>query len=157
MTKQPDIYVAFYKAPGNWFDRLIRLITRAKYTHCEVAITDPFTQSRNVYLCFSASIRDGGARIKRMPLNPNHWDVVAVDSVKEQPLNTEIIRERFERTRGARYDYWGVFRFLLPMLVRQVPDKWFCSELCAMLLDMPKPHQYTPQDLYNTLKDNSHG
>ena len=67
MNTQP-IYLALYRGRRNgtgwrvWFARaadwLTRVLTRGKYSHCEIAVRE-HTQA-SVYTCYSASIRDGG-------------------------------------------------------------------------------------------------
>lgn len=103
--------IAFYKAPGTWIDGAIRLVTRSKYSHCEVVIDG---------VCWSASIQDGGIRQKRMLLNPERWDVVTIP-------DSPRARQWFLEHEGQGYDFWGVFRFLIPF-VPQREDRWFCSE-----------------------------
>lgn len=103
--------IAFYKAPGTWVDKAIRLVTRSKYSHCEVVIDG---------VCWSASIQDKGVRQKRMWLNPDRWDVV---DVPDSPGALKWFLEH----EGQGYDFWGVFRFLIPF-IPQRGNLWFCSE-----------------------------
>jgi hypothetical protein len=48
------------------------------YTHCEAV----FTQNGRVTIA-SASLRDGGVRIKETMLNPDHWDILDVPAWEE--------------------------------------------------------------------------
>lgn len=49
------VQLAFYKAKGDWVDKVIRWWTSSKYSHCEVVIGDEW---------FSSSPRDGGVNAK---------------------------------------------------------------------------------------------
>ena len=57
-------------------DGLTRILTRGRYSHCELAVRLPETAE---YECYSASIRDGGVRMKTMPLPADKWDLIPLD------------------------------------------------------------------------------
>ena len=61
------IYLAAYKGQGKLFNRLIRLWTRSRYSHCELVMPDG--------RWLSASAMDGGVREKYIELNLEHWDL----------------------------------------------------------------------------------
>ncbi|CAM3042198.1 hypothetical protein [Dichelobacter nodosus] len=153
-----NVYVAFYKGKvkkdadlktrvAHIADFLIRVVTHSCYSHCEIAIGDEAVAG--VFYCYSASMRDGGVRCKRMYLSNTRWDLVPVAE------SAEKIRTRFGRIQGCRYDWCGVFRFILRSL-QQNPKKWFCSELCAALLGLDNPHQYSPKTLFEYLMEQRH-
>ncbi|WP_072281637.1 hypothetical protein [Rappaport israeli] len=153
MNTENTIYIAFYKGKArkndpikvklaHMMDFLIRVITRSPYSHCEVAIPD--TTRKGVYHCYSSSIRDKGVRDKWMYLPNYRWDLVKVDA------DAAKIRERFARTQKAGYDYAGPFSFLLPV-IHHNPKKWFCSELCAWLINLPNSRRYSPASLHKHL------
>ena len=48
-------------------DGLTRILTRGKYSHCEIAVRLPETAGEQEYECYSASLRDGGVRHETMP------------------------------------------------------------------------------------------
>lgn len=120
--------IAFYKAPGALADRLVRLVTGSKYSHCELVI--------NGTAC-SSSIRDGGVRMKGIYLDPAKWDVVDVDG------DVTAAWSWFATHVGQRYDWAGVFRFVIPFLPHR-RRQWFCSEACAAALGLPDPADWTP-------------
>ncbi|MBS7724580.1 hypothetical protein I0E51_06075 [Pseudomonas lalucatii] len=62
------IYLALYKGRGRLFNRLIRLWTRSRYSHCELVMPDG--------RWLSASAMDGGVRAKRIELDLAHWDLI---------------------------------------------------------------------------------
>ena len=166
-----SVYVAFYKGrpkPGSpWrerlkylFDGAIRLLTRSPYSHCELAIPD--TTRPGVYFCVSASVRDdaathgkrrsifpwnrGGVRGKYMFLPADRWDLLPC------ALSPDRVRLALDQHQGNRYDWLGVFRFVLPFLPES-RQRWFCSEFVACLLRLPTPHRHTPKSVHQFLKE----
>ena len=142
-----QVYLAMYKGRKDgsgikvWAARLvdwvIRTITRSPYSHCEIAIR----HSGGLFDCYSSSARDGGVRLKTMPLPSGKWDLV------ELPTKAGLSAKRLYRhTHGAGYDYPGALGavFRLPQSRR----RWFCSEWCAYAIGCTNPHRYTPQTLY---------
>jgi hypothetical protein len=125
--------VAFYKhrrgGIKGLFDWLIRLVTRGPYSHCELV----FDQGR----AYSASMQDGGTRFKLIEFNPDHWDLVPVN-MDELPVFWFCKDEL-----GSKYDYPGVFRFLVPW-VRESKERWFCSEVCCAALQRA---EYLPKNI----------
>lgn len=128
---------AFYRAtrPGvqSIYSRLVRLIDRGPYSHCELVFSDG--------LSASASWMDGGVRFKRIDYDPAHWDVIDLP-----PALEPYARDWFEFNEGAPYDLLGNLRFVLPWL----PDSsrgWFCSEAMAAALKLKEPWRYGPNGL----------
>jgi hypothetical protein len=126
------LQIAFYKAPGTWADKAIRLVTGSIYSHCELVING---------VCYSASAREDKVRAKAMYLDPARWDVLALDGAADQALAW------FSAQDGHRYDWAGVARFVLPFLPHS-RNRWFCSEACAAALGIPQPHQFSPGGLH---------
>lgn len=145
------IYLALYKGrrDGAWYqpnvaaarlgDWLIRTFTRSPYSHCEIALHKGGGQ----YACYSASIRDGGVRVKTMPLPSEKWDLIPVRATEAQ------VRAAFETTRGAKYDWLGATGVITRW--RHDKRKWFCSEWCAAALGVQYPDRYSPQELADWL------
>jgi hypothetical protein len=48
---------------------------------------------------------------------------------------------------GAKYDFFGVARFLLPWLFGASGKRWFCSEACAEIIGFDEPWRFSPADL----------
>jgi hypothetical protein len=130
------MFLAFYKARGTWFDRLIRFVTRSPYSHVEVAITQ---QPDGRWLCGSSSVRDGGVRLKAIALSAENWDLRFVGG------DANAVRAWFEARAGERYDWLGVLRFVLPF-VGQSSRRWFCSEACLAALGLPEPWRFAPAE-----------
>lgn len=127
---------AFYKAirPG-WqalYSHAVRTIDHGPYSHCELVFSDG--------ICGSASFIDGGVRLKRIELDPDHWDVLAMACA---PSVEACAREWFEFNAGAPYDLMGNLRFVLPW-ISDSECGWFCSEAMGAALRWREPWRYGP-------------
>ena len=125
-------YLAFYKGPGNWMDRLVRWWTGSVYSHCEVVIDDYW---------YSASYQDSGVRCKYMAeYKEEHWDFVQVE------VNEKKFHELFDKAEGKGYDWLGIFLTeVVPMGIED-RGKWYCSEFCARAVGMSL--HVSPGELY---------
>ena len=138
--------VAFYKyhrgGIKGLFDWLIRIVTNGPYSHCELIFSDG--------QAYSSSIQDGGCRYKDIVFDPEHWDIIEVAA------DEQTMRRFCDEEKGSGYDFPGVFRFLV-LEIKESPDKWFCSEVCASALQHGgrllgvKPWQVHPSRLYQLL------
>lgn len=167
-------YLALYHGRGKTFqnrliDLAVRIVTRSKYSHCEIAL--PLSDKQ--FLCFSSSPRDGGVRCKIMKLPYEKWSLIPIASYsklldEDDKDNLELEVERFfgeeiaktlrydeaaeivirfwMQKRGQDYDFNGVFGFIFPF-VKHSPYKWFCSEWCAEALFLENSEKYTPKKL----------
>ena len=122
------VYLALYKHKRNWrkepvkaiTDRITRFFTKGEYSHCEIAIEC----GKNVYDCYSSSVQDRGVRCKRIDVSDtSKWDLLSLGDVSEEKIKTY-----FNRTCGAKYDWWGALGIVLGM--KQKRNKYFCSEWC---------------------------
>lgn len=125
---------AFYKAtrPGlqGLYSRAVRLIDHGPYSHCELVFGDG--------MCGSASFIDGGVRLKRIELDPAHWDLLDLPGELEP-----YAREWFRANTGAPYDLVGNVRFVLPW-IDDCETGWFCSEALGAALRWKEPWRYGP-------------
>jgi hypothetical protein len=137
------IYLASYKSthegPAGWINRGIRYVTNSEYSHSEIAVGNPFEGAVD---CVSSSGIDGGVRVKRMKLSPTRWDILPLPDVKQSNVDQFLARES-----GAKYDFFGVARFLLPWLFGASKRRWFCSEACAAIIGFDEPWRFSPADL----------
>lgn len=140
------IKIAFYKAEGNLVDKLIRVWTRSKYSHCELLLPDG--------RMFSSDGWDNGKVRYTSNYNLDNWDFLTLD-IKECELNTLI--SWCDHKVNLKYDWLGVFRFIIPF-IKQDPERWFCSELiCSGLKFIGRinstinSYRVSPKDLYNLL------
>ena len=121
-------------------DGLTRVLTRGRYSHCEIAVRE-HTQA-SVYTCYSASIRDGGVRCKVMPLPAAKWDLIPLPST---PKAHEQLQRVWAETRGQGYDLRGALGIAFGL--RHNRRRWFCSEWCAAALGLPAGWRWSPNDL----------
>lgn len=140
-TVKKTVYLASYKAKGNWVDRVIRFFDKATYSHSELVVE----AGGGYYHCYSSSPRDGGVRLKTMPLNPEHWDLIPVN------VSPEWVHQRFEQTKGKRYDFFGAIGIVLP--IKHSKSKYFCSEWCAEVIGFHRPNEYSPEQLSRLLRE----
>ena len=112
--------IAFYRAKyGTWFDKLIALITRSGFSHCELVFSDG--------TCFSASNRDG-VRFATIDFTSGHWELVDVEVT---PAQESVIIAWCVRQEGSKYDWIGVFFGWAGV---HQSSKWFCPEICSEAL-----------------------
>ena len=147
-----QIYLALYKGRrdgSGWrvwcaraTDWLTRVLTRGQYSHCEIAMRLPENDETGaaLYDCYSASIRDGGVRWKRMPLPSAKWDLIALpDSVGER------LHGLWQETQGQGYDLPGAFGVVFGL--RENRRRWFCSEWVGKALGLAESWRFSPNDL----------
>ena len=117
-------------------ERLDQLENQRSYCELAVQVSD------GCFDCYSSSIRDGGVRLKTMPLPPEKWDLLELPSGIKDHARLQFV---FGNTRGRRYDWLGAVGVVA--YTRQRSDKWFCSEWCAYVLDHTDPHRFSPNSL----------
>lgn len=130
--------LAFYKDKGNFYDFVVRLFTLSKYSHCELVIDG---------ISYSSSPRDNGVRSKVIDFNPEHWDIIEVNADKQKALDF------FNKELGKKYDWRGAIKSVVPFLIKNDPNRWFCSEICAEALGIEDSEYITPVKLYLLCKD----
>ena len=130
-------------------DGLTRILTRGRYSHCEIAVRLPETADGQEYECYSASIRDKGVRCKVMPLPSAKWDLIPLPDSVDGRLKT-----LWSRTQGQGYDLPGAFGvvFGLPESRR----RWFCSEWVGKALGLAESWRFSPNDLAAIFKGEHH-
>ncbi|MDP8080322.1 enoyl-CoA hydratase [Phocoenobacter skyensis] len=147
-----NIYLAMYKGKGNWIDKIVRLFTWGKYSHCELAVEKKrFTNGHHyeheiVYECYSSSPRDGGVRCKEINLKNGNWDLFLLKGVNERR-----IKAIFNETKGMKYDLLGAIGVVIPF-IKQKKNKYFCSEWCARVLKIKGDDTLSPTDLVEVIE-----
>ena len=131
--------LAFYKGKGTIVDKLIRWWTKSKYSHVELVINTDW---------YSISPRDSEVRCKQIHAKEGNWDFVDLPKTKD----VEYVKKFYEQTKGAKYDWLGIFLSQLIPLGIQNRNRWFCSEWCAEALQITNSNSYSPQDLFTTIK-----
>lgn len=150
-----NIYLALYKgtakrAAHRLADSLIRLTTGGQYSHCEIAVERlTFASGERYpdifYDCYSASLRDGGVRCKRIDVSDvNKWDLIPLDISEEQVLRY------FEQTKSASYDLVGAIGVALG--IKHSKRRYFCSEWCYnAIFGGNEGHKFSPNELAKLL------
>ena len=152
-----QIYLALYKGrrdgtgwrvwAARFTDGLTRVLTRGRYSHCEIAVRE-HTQA-SVYTCYSASIREGGVRCKVMPLPSANWDLIPLPDSVDGRLKT-----LWSRTQGQGYDLLGAFGVIFGLPENRC--RWFCSEWVGAALGLPESWRFSPNDLAAIFKGDCH-
>jgi hypothetical protein len=137
--------IAFYKAtrpfPRGIFNVGVRWWTGGPYSHVEAVVAE---DKDGYCMCASSSIEDGGVRIKRMKLDPEHWDIVEIDAPRYE------VQQWFIDHKGEGYDFLGLFGFVGPRGIEN-KKRWFCSEAIAASLGLTDPWSYDPNTLHRYL------
>jgi hypothetical protein len=141
--------VAFLKSfNGNFYDAWIGIFTWSTVAHCELIFSD------NRWL----SCRPGTGVIYRKRFDevdhdPKDWILIDLPFDEDQE---RIIREWCENELGCKYDWKGIYSFILPF-IREDPMRWFCSEICTAAIQIYMdlklvPYKTPPRTLYNKFK-----
>ena len=130
-------------------DGLTRVLTRGRYSHCELAVRLPETADGQEYECYSASLRDKGVRRKTMPLPSAKWDLIALpDSVGGR------LHGLWKETQSQGYDLPGAFGVVFGL--RENRKRWFCSEWVGAALGLSESWRFSPNDLAAIFKGEHH-
>ena len=130
------ITLAFYKGPGQFFDKVIRWVTRSPYSHVAVIIDS---------VCYEADAWSGRVLSRPWEFNPDNWFILDVS----RPSDLEVVKLFLSVQVGRRYDYPGIIGFALPWRPN-VSQWWYCSELAAAALGLSNT-SVSPGDLYQII------
>ena len=122
-------------------DGLTRILTRGRYSHCEIAVRLPETADGQEYECYSASLRDGGVRMKTMPLPADKWDLIPLDDAVLHAHTVGL----YLRTADQGYDLPGAFGVVFGLPENR--KRWFCSEWVGKALGLAESWRFSPNDL----------
>ena len=140
--------IIFYIGPPEIQDRIIRILTGSKITHCELVFSDNKST-------FSADPKQGTrfTTINNI-CDPTQWIVFDLPWISD--IDEKRIYNFCKQEENCKYDWSAVLLGRINPLHNH-RSKWFCSEICAAAL---RPFTkglndfwYTPQSLYNSLKD----
>lgn len=127
---------------------LIRWWTKSPYSHCEVIIDG---------LMFSAHPREGGTRFAAIPnMSPDDWDILYVPT---GPTEDRMLLDFCHAELGCKYDWFGIIFSQIIRLQREHKSKWFCSEVCAAVIQRlglmrnAKPCTFSPGKLHKRLRE----
>ena len=124
------------------FNRLVRWWLHGPYSHTELVFSDG--------MCASCSWLDGGARLKRIKITADRWDVVQLDG------DEAAARARVDESLALgpahrpRYSLLLLAAFVVPPLRRLLgPRDQVCSTYVAWALGIPSYMQMDPIELHD--------
>ena len=129
--------IALYKSEtGTIVDKLINIWTGFYgYSHCEIVFDKIYGHSDGKWMCCSADARTNEVRFKKIDIESRHWliiDIPEIDTVEKEQQVFNLMKT----IDGAKYDWKGIFlSFILPWFKKQDDKKWWCSEICAYVLN----------------------
>ena len=134
----PNYYLAMYIGEGDWKDKLVRKVTRSKYSHCEI-------KASHSGLGITSSLRNGGVRMKYIEFEKN-WELIPIHFYV--PDN---IADKARPHKGKRYDIINMFftKFFKYPYPFEDSNRYTCSEFCGYLLGIQQPYDYSPEQLMN--------
>ncbi len=133
--------VAFYKARGTLVDRAIRWWQRGPYSHVEAVLAD---NGDGTFECAS-SVRSAGVRVAPITLPSSDWDILDISA------DVDAVRAWFTAHAGARYDWMGIFGFVMRPIGGE-PGRYFCSEAIASALGIGEPWRLDPNALADVVR-----
>ncbi len=142
------VKLAFYKANGpkaRIDDKIIAKYTNGPYSHVEIVIGK---------IMYSSSPRDGGVRRREHRFDTAVWDYINLENIE-----ISKIVEFYNVTKRDKYDWMGIFGFIVPFKDRE--KEWFCSEWCSMALKIAgfkplwtkDPAKISPNRLYKVVQN----
>ncbi len=134
---------AFYKAPGSFFDKLIRFWMHGPYAHVEVILE---AEEGGTYT-IASSVPGVGVRIasgQRLPASD--WDIF------DGPGDAVAARAWFEARVGKSYDYLGLFHFIVEPAAFESKDKYFCSEACLLSIGYEGAWREDPNSMASLIR-----
>lgn len=123
------IRICFRYGDSRWFARLVCLLRGGDSAHCETA----HRWVGGVYDCVSSSWMDGGVRGKIIEMPHQKWRVYEV------PGSPDDVRRWLVDHAGEKYDWLGLFGFVLPFRIPGFLRRWFCAESSADHMWLPRP------------------
>ena len=119
---------------GWWLTRLVQKGDYWRVTHVEAILQEYADGTVDIA---SASLREGGVRIKRTALNKSHWIVV------ETGYSTETAYHWFQEHLGQKYDLLGAFATCFPIQWKQ-KNRWFCNQAVGASFGLKSPETFGP-------------
>ena len=134
--------LAFFRgSTGSPIHPLIRWWTHGPYSHVELIIIE-----KDGRYLVGSSLPGKGVFIEWKTFDEKDWDII--DCPIGSPLHAQLVFERFA---GAKYDYLGIFGFILRR-GQHYEHRWFCSEIIAGAIGFRNPWRFCPNALYDVVK-----
>lgn len=167
MAQLGDITIGF-STTNKWISRVIRWITRGKFSHAWIAFDDPSLDLRLVFQAeaWGVELRPW-ARWKKENIAKAEFALTEPDSA------SRILRDLVSKALGSKYDWWsaalvGVKAWLkrwvkggFDLRPSRSPRRLMCAELVTDFLDRlrvfrspaPDPETTSPSELFLLLRD----
>lgn len=126
--------IAFYKKEkGTMVDYIIDAMSGfGGYSHCELIFDgNAKDYDYSKAYCFGISGQDACTRFKVINLKSGNWDIFDIND--KTIIESEVVKKAYNYL-NAKYDYIGIFFTWIIPTGWQTEKKWWCSELCSMLL-----------------------
>lgn len=133
-------YIAFLR-PRTFVERLTAIMDGGFFCHCELMVSQNLDGTWQTI----SSLPKTGVRLRNVTLQGDHWVKIPVT------LDIDYCLKWYELHKGHGYDWAGSLATKIPF-ANEHKDKWFCSEVVATLLKLPRPQSYSIKDLYNHVK-----
>ena len=129
--------VAFYKGDmyGTLLDGVVCWWICSSYSHVALVVEDTW---------YTSTPTKGVHKYQQANYNPNEWEFVEVYDDAFECVT------KAEKLLGAKYDYMGLFGFVLRP-AEEASSRWFCSEFVAHCLGFSDAWRYDPATLYSSL------
>lgn len=127
-----EVTLAFYVGKGKLIDKLIRWVTKSKFSHVALVVRG---------LCVEADAWNAHVIVRPWAYNTADWELV-----KYPVSDVNKVWKFCTTTAGNRYDYLGALGWVFPFKP-QISQWWFCSEHVATALGLAKT-SVSPGELY---------
>lgn len=132
--------------------KLIQWWTKSKYFHVEIAFKDKWV----------AAHTDTGIRMEQLkPLYDNNYEYFELEVPNITKEQERILIEFIKEQENKGYDWKGIFLSQILFLNWEHPEKWFCSEIVAKVLELLyvqefmgiAPNKLSPGEIHKILLD----
>jgi len=145
----PVIKVVFYKGSGGLLHKIVRWWTKSKYSHAELIMPDNETWiSISPFLSSRVACR----KIEH-EINEDDWDTLTFNLSFREPVKVyqiEQLTKFINKTKGMKYDWFGmIISNFSPFLIKH-RYKWYCSEWIAHALVNSRVIMWDDMCIYST-------
>ena len=151
--------LACYKIKDNpyatWLDRVIAFFSDGVYSHVEIVFDRLDIEEK----AFSINYNTNKPRFTTLGTSDIEWDFVEVKGLQKDKEMKALYECKRLNMFDIKYDYIGAMFSIFRPKRDLYANKYFCSELCSMILIRIgielelEPQQYTPVSLAKEIKN----